>query len=127
MEVEVEVEVAVEVEVEVAVEVVVEVEVVEVICMVVMVLFHQPGIWDLVGGVKDFVLKALASARTPAFCNKCIQSILGCVPTPNFPLAGCIPLLVSGSPLFRNDVSDVVGWLACSVGISWPYSCAINI
>lgn len=35
------------------------------------------------------------TARTPAFCNKCIQSLLTCAPTPNFPLAGCIPELAS--------------------------------
>ena len=42
------------------------------------------------------------SARTPAFCNKCIQSLLSCVPTPNFPLAGCIPELA------RTDTSGIL-------------------
>ena len=37
------------------------------------------------------------TARTPAFCNACIQSVLGCLPTPTFPLSGCIPLILSGS------------------------------
>ena len=42
------------------------------------------------------------SARTPAFCNQCIQSLLTCVPTPNFPLAGCIPELA------RTDTNGVL-------------------
>ena len=48
------------------------------------------------------------TARTPAFCNKCIQSILGCAPTPNFPLAGCIPLIVGGENLL-----NALSWISC--------------
>ena len=39
------------------------------------------------------------TARTPAFCDKCIQSLLSCVPTPKFPGAGCLPGLVGSSTL----------------------------
>ena len=42
------------------------------------------------------------TARTPAFCNSCLQSLLSCVPTPNFPLAGCIPELA------RTDTSGIL-------------------
>ena len=41
------------------------------------------------------------TARTPAFCNSCIQSLLSCVPTPNFPFAGCIPELA------RTDTNGI--------------------
>ena len=51
------------------------------------------------------------SARTPAFCNKCLQSLLGCLPTPDFPLAGCIPLIAAGTGL--NSWSDALSWIAC--------------
>ena len=57
------------------------------------------------------------SARTPAFCNKCLQSVLGCIPTPKFPLAGCIPLIVGGGGI--NGVVDVVKWINCVVPVPW--------
>ena len=60
------------------------------------------------------------SARTPAFCNKCLQSVLGCIPTPSFPLAGCIPMIVGGGSI--NGVVDVVKWLNCLVPPRWVRS-----
>ena len=54
------------------------------------------------------------SARTPAFCNKCLPSVLGCIPTPKFPLAGRIPMIVGGGGI--NGVVDVVKWIDC---IKW--------
>ena len=58
------------------------------------------------------------SARTPAFCNKCIQSLLSCVPTPDFPLSGCIPLIASGtSPL--DGVVAALSWIQCTLGSVW--------
>ena len=57
------------------------------------------------------------SARTPAFCNSCIQSLIGCVPTPKFPLAGCIPLLAKRIGL--DNLSDALRWISCVLGISW--------
>ena len=42
------------------------------------------------------------TARTPAFCNSCIQSLLSCVPTPNFPFAGCVPELA------RTDTNGIL-------------------
>ena len=54
------------------------------------------------------------TARTPAFCNACIQSILGCAPTPNFPLAGCIPLIAAGvNPL--SSLRNALSWISCIV------------
>ena len=62
------------------------------------------------------------TARTPAFCNKCIQSILGCLPQPKFPLSGCIPLAASGLPSL-NTLPDIViygsSWLQCIVNNKW--------
>ena len=58
------------------------------------------------------------SARTPAFCNKCIQSLLSCVPTPNFPFPGCIPLIAVGkSPI--GSLNDALSWIQCTVGSFW--------
>ena len=51
------------------------------------------------------------SARTPAFCNNCIQSLLGCVPTPNFPFAGCIPELARTDTNGLLEALDVL--LSC--------------
>lgn len=58
------------------------------------------------------------SARTPAFCNKCIQSILGCARTPKFPGVGCIPLAVSGTNPF-SSVSNAIDWISCIVDIDF--------
>ena len=57
------------------------------------------------------------SARTPAFCNDCLQGILGCVPKPEFPLAGCIPPLAAGE-LGKpwESVFNVLDWITC-VGV----------
>ena len=59
------------------------------------------------------------SARTPAFCNKCIQSLLTCVPTPNFPLADCIPELA------RTDTNGVLEALEVLLSCDSPLE--INI
>ena len=56
------------------------------------------------GGDTDFSFDGY-TARTPAFCNSCIQSLLGCVPTPEFPFAGCIPELAA------TDTNGVLGAL----------------
>ena len=57
------------------------------------------------------------SASTPAFCNDCLQNILGCVPTPSFPLAGCIPMIVSGKGI--NGPIDIVKWINCLIPGKW--------
>ena len=57
------------------------------------------------------------SARTPAFCDKCLQSMIGCIPTPKFPLAGCIPLIAGGGGI--NGVVDVLKWINCIVPNPW--------
>ena len=67
------------------------------------------------------------SARTPAFCNDCLQSILNCVPQPKFPLAGCIPSLAAGKLGFPwESVSSAIDWVECAgVGTSVSSSTAI--
>ena len=67
------------------------------------------------GGVPGFSFNGL-SASTPAFCNKCLQSILDCAPTPKFPGADCILELASG-PL---DVTNPLDWLNCGLELPWP-------
>ena len=37
------------------------------------------------------------SSSTKAFCNKCVQAVLGCFNGPKFPFSGCIPLAAGGS------------------------------
>ena len=65
-------------------------------------------------GIAGFSFNGL-SARTPAFCNKCVQSWLDCVPTPkSLPLAGCIPKLLRGS--LRLEWSHALGWIDCALG-----------
>ena len=49
------------------------------------------------------------SASTPAFCNECLQTVLGCFPTPGFPGAGCFPQFASGE---LSDFTDVIGCAA---------------
>ena len=58
------------------------------------------------------------SASTSAFCNKCLQTLLGCVPTLYFPGAGCFPLILSGSR--PNDVVSVWDWINCALSLPWP-------
>ena len=56
------------------------------------------------------------TARTPAFCNKCIQSLLDCVPTPNFPGADCIPKLARTN---TNGISEAAEFLLQCGFESW--------
>ena len=60
------------------------------------------------------------SASTPAFCNDCLQNLIGCLPTPNFPLVGCIPMIVSGSGI--NGPIDIVKWINCLIPGNWVRS-----
>ena len=64
------------------------------------------------------------TAETPAFCDKCLQAVVGCVPTPVFPLSGCIPLILSGTNPF-SSVNNVLKWIGCITGIRWItlYNC----
>ena len=55
------------------------------------------------------------TARTPAFCNACIQAILGCAPTPRFPLVGCIPLILAGTNPLSN-LQNALSWISCITG-----------
>ena len=64
-------------------------------------------------GVPGFNFRGF-SASTPAFCNKCLQSLLGCIPTPKFPGAGCIPLIASGS--CSNLVMCALKLIDCEIG-----------
>ena len=51
------------------------------------------------------------SASTPVYCNKCLKALIGCVPKPKFPLAGCIPLIVSSEGI--RKLIDVIKWTNC--------------
>ena len=59
------------------------------------------------------------SSSTKAFCNKCIQAILGCLPSPKFPFAGCIPQFLGGSSFkkIRNSpfkiILEALKWIQC--------------
>lgn len=59
------------------------------------------------------------SSRTVAFCNKCLQSLLGCVPGPDleFPFSGCIPLIITRTGL--DSILNVVNWIDCLTDIKW--------
>ena len=57
------------------------------------------------------------TSTTPAFCNDCLQAVIGCFPTPKFPLAGCIPLLASGQGI--NGPVSVLKWINCIVPKDW--------
>ena len=55
---------------------------------------------------------------TPAYCNLCLQSAVGCLPTPNFPLAACIPLILRNvNPL--DSVSNTLSWVQCIINDRW--------
>ena len=62
------------------------------------------------------------STVTPFFCDPCVTSLLSCVAPSTVdlllervPLAGCIPLLLSGTnPL--NSVGNALSWAQCAVG-----------
>ena len=73
------------------------------------------------GGGGGFIFSGF-SASTPAFCDKCLQSVLNCIPIPKFPGADCIPLIASGtSPIPRQDnIMGVWGWINCALSFPWP-------
>ena len=56
------------------------------------------------------------SSSTNAFCNKCVQAIIGCFDGPKFPrAAGCIPLAAGGSTPFKGYI-DSLKWIQCITG-----------
>ena len=63
------------------------------------------------GGGGGFAFRGYSSS-TKAFCNKCIQAVLGCLPGPKFPLAGCIPLAAGGSTPTKSEL-DNLKWIQC--------------
>ena len=56
-------------------------------------------------------------AGTNSFCNLCLQTLIGCVPTPSFPLVGCIPMILSGSGI--NNAVDALRWIGCGLNVGW--------
>ena len=52
------------------------------------------------------------SSSTKAFCNKCIQAILGCLPGPQLPFTNCIPLFSGEGSLFKVAVK-MLKWIEC--------------
>ena len=54
------------------------------------------------------------AVTTPNVCDPCIQTVINCIPTPNFPLSGCIPLIVGGAGV--NDAIDALTWINCGLG-----------
>ena len=68
------------------------------------------------------------SARTPAFCDPCIQALVGCAPIPSLPLIGCIPLYLSGLRPFQSIVS-IINWGNCVIGTGWSHwiTCGVNV
>ena len=67
------------------------------------------------------------SARTPAFCDPCIQALVGCAPAPSLPLIGCIPVSLGASD--SRTTVDTINWINCAVGSSWTHwpTCGINV
>ena len=55
------------------------------------------------------------SSSTNAFCNKCVQAIIGCFNGPSFPLAGCIPLAAGGSTPTKSFI-EYTKWVQCTTG-----------
>ena len=55
-------------------------------------------------------------ATTPVFCDKCIQSLLTCMPIPKFPPSGCIPELLYSS---TNSILEVLNMLVSCEFKSW--------
>ena len=67
--------------------------------------------------IPEFSFTGYAST-TPAFCDSCLQSALGCLPTPNFPLSGCIPLVLRQvNPI--GSISNAISWTQCTLGNRW--------
>ena len=63
------------------------------------------------GRVGRFTFRGYSSS-TKAFCDKCIQAVLTCLPSLKFPLAGCIPLLLRGSTPTKSII-DSLRWIQC--------------
>ena len=58
------------------------------------------------------------TSTTPAFCDSCLQSALDCLPTPKFPLVGCIPLVLSR--VYPTDsILNALSWFQCTIGNRW--------
>ena len=67
------------------------------------------------------------TSTTPSFCNACLQSVIGCLPTPNFPLAGCIPLVLSQTDP-RDSFSNALSWIGCIIGGKWSrFACGYDL
>ena len=54
------------------------------------------------------------SSSTNAFCNKCVQAVIGCLNGPSFRLAGCIPLAAGGSTPTKS-LLDSLKWVQCII------------
>ena len=67
------------------------------------------------------------TSTTPSFCDACLQSVVGCLPTPNFPLAGCIPQILSQiNPI--DSLSNALGWIGCILGGKWSrFACGYDL
>ena len=79
--------------------------------------FYRSGTSDPRINIPEFNFDGYTSI-TPSFCDSCLQSVIGCLPTPNFPLAGCIPNIIQQiNPL--DSISDAVSWIQCLSGNKW--------
>ena len=56
-------------------------------------------------------------AGTNSFCNLCLQSLIGCISTPSFPLLGCFPMILSGSRI--KNAEDALRWIGCDFNVGW--------
>ncbi len=48
-------------------------------------------------------------ATTSAFCNKCLQAVIQCLPVPKPPFSDCIPLIL--------NYSDATNWISCTLSV----------
>ena len=79
--------------------------------------FYLSGTPDARINIPEFSFDGYTST-TPSFCDSCLQSALGCLPTPNFPFSGCIPLIIKRiNPL--DSISNAVSWIQCFIGNKW--------
>ena len=71
------------------------------------------------------------SASTPVFCNKCLQTVVSCIPSLTFgrvnlfPGAPCIPTIASGSfSIIPKDsiISGVLGHISCALSFTKKFS-----
>ena len=71
------------------------------------------------------------STSTPAFCNKCVQTIVSCVPSLIFPKvqlppgAPCIPTIASGDQSL--SVSNILGYVSCVLSVVGKASPAVTL